>query len=438
MKLTPSEPHFYMYAIKQYQQSNEMYTYETKIPNIFSLDTEWWTLVYFVKYTQSPRSQSVLLSSLYASNDELSMWRQAMEAQFFIHLRKYLFSPAILALKHAMEGAIFWFEKPLIFDSLLQLLNLLCPIKINKHEQCDFIPVLFCWLLEQCNPKATDSDFYQLVNLIDLANDNKTYLNNSCRCHTSCRYSIVYPIYMQNKSNYANIMSCKCYDYLIYDPPQDTRVPIAPIERFTDDRIKELYTTMARKYQSFILITRSAIRTDVNDQLVLMQDRTVSLLFTHPLIPDHLRSNVCVTTHVGSVNDLSVKPLIQQITVIVVVLDISRSMFEKFVSINPNNTKTVFDMSIVMLEIMCDNIVFGKSAHAVGLIHFDTTFDVICPITHIEFGATFEQETAIWLCERDIQSYGIVNKPVYRMPTQMHHKATCKVPVQFAEKIQST
>jgi hypothetical protein len=232
-------------------------------------------------------------------------------------------------------------------------------------------------------------------------------------------------------------------------------------------------------------------------------------------------------------------------------------MFEKLASPDPNDDKTVFDMSIIMLGTMCDNIVFGRCGHDVGLIHFGTSVEVICPITdnrddfekalsiqpeqqewtsmydalnrattlihiheqnstisiakdckkliicisdgidnhssttidqlgerlkkynivvdfvsflrddllkdteknkvdsfrllckkthgyvyqnlpltNIELGATFEQEAAVWICERESKYFGPVNKPVRRMPTQLHQKATYKVPTQFTQNIQ--
>jgi ubiquitin-protein ligase/uncharacterized protein YegL len=416
-----------------------------------------------------------------------------------------------------------------------------------------------------------------------------------------------FTLYMQNKTNYANITYCKCEDYLIYDPPKGKHVPVATISRLTDDQVKQLYETMARKYKSFTLITRGALRSDINDQLALMQDRTVALIFArkiderprtgnstrtravehvfevfHPLqytvgkrhyvgpdqlyqlnkngtqdssLPEHLQLNVCEEPHTGSVHNPNVNASIQQITI--VALDISRSMFEKPASPDPNDRKTVLDMSIIMLGTMCDNIAFERCTHHVGLIHFGTFVEVICPITrnrsdfekalsiqpqqqewtcmydalnrattligsyerdnkksiahdckrliicisdgidnysdttidklrdrlkkydivvdfisflrddllknnekgkvlsfrqliknthgyvyqnlpltNIELGATFEQEAAVWLCERESKSFGLVDKPVRRMPTQLHQKATYKVPAQFAQSIQ--
>jgi ubiquitin-protein ligase len=59
------------------------------------------------------------------------------------------------------------------------------------------------------------------------------------------------------------------------------------------------------------------------------------------------------------------------------------------------------------------------------------------PLTNIELGATFEREAAVWICERESKSFGLVDKPVHRMPAQLHHKATHKIPVQFAQDILS-
>ena len=556
------------------------------------------------------------------------MWRRTMEAQFLVHLRKYLFAPAVLALKHAIEGSLFWFEKPLIVDSLIQLLALLCPVGVKQNEVCDCIPLLFCWLFEQCKPASVESDFYQEVSLVYWKNKKKLYFNDPAtvsKAHSSplllrerdaisvdaTRHVDLrsFTQYLQSTFNYANISFCKCDEYVIYDPPRGTRVSTTVINHLTNAEVKQLYETMARKYQPFTLITRGALRSDVNDQLVLMQNRTAALVLTRkmntrpktgsyirdgtvehifemfnplqhtvgkkqyfssdqlyqcnkndpgdPCVPNHLLLNACETAHVGSVNDSSMKAPTQQVTV--VVLDISRSMFEKRASSDPNDPKSVLDMSIIMLGTMCDNIVFGPCAHDFGLIHFGTSDDVICPIsrngddfekaltiepqpqewtsmydalsrattligthiqdsknsiaqdckkliicisdsidnhscitldkleerlkkyniivdvisflrddllkgiekekvaafrqlcrkthgyfyqnlplTNIELGATFEQEAAVWLCERDTKSFGIVEKPVRRMPTQLHQQATHVIPVQFTQDSHST
>lgn len=66
VELAPSNPHFYFYKLKRNQQKDEMYTYDTKLSNIFSERTGWWTSACFGVDAQQPRSQSILLGSLYA------------------------------------------------------------------------------------------------------------------------------------------------------------------------------------------------------------------------------------------------------------------------------------------------------------------------------------------------------------------------------------
>lgn len=558
------------------------------------------------------------------------MLQQAMEAQFFMNIRKYLFLPAVLALKHAMEGALFWFEKPLIVDSLIKLLDDWCPINICRNEICDCIPVFFCWIFTQCNPNATDSDFFQTVKLRNLKNPETPYIEDPAtpvskdfkdgplilmemstagvraKRHVDIRSLTKHIL---NRANYYGVTYCKSDDYTIYDPPNQLQLfETTPISRFTDDQIQELYETMAKKYPSFSLITRSALNSDVHDQLVLLQDRTVALLFKrkdsnqratssisddpnstihffelfNPLqyivgskkyitandlyqvdtkgtrdatLPAHILSNLQTEVDTDNVYDIRANVPVQQITV--VLLDRSKSMFENTVMLDSNDSKTLIDMSIIMLGILSDNIVYGQHAHAFGLIHFGSSVEDICPITrsrdgfenalakppekqewtcmyvaisraitlminyernpqarvatnckkliicisdgienhstvtlnqlqdrikkynvvidfvsflrdtmiketdrntvkefmklcrethgyiyqnlpvsNIELGATFEQEAALRICDRDPTKYGIVEKPVRQMPAQLHYTATEKVASRFSQDIQ--
>ena len=54
------------------------------------------------------------------------------------------------------------------------------------------------------------------------------------------------------------------------------------------------------------------------------------------------------------------------------------------------------------------------------------------PTTDIELGATFEQETAVWMFERDPQSCGLIKQPKRKLPVQIHQQAIHRVPTEYS------
>lgn len=403
------------------------------------------------------------------------MWQQAMEAQFFIHLRKYLFPPAILALKHVIEGAMFHFEKPLIVDAMLKLLMSLCPRTIEQNELFDCIPLLFCWILEHCNPNEKENANFEIVNLVDWTSHEKAYIKDPvslvsvlhmplilrersnvsipCRRHADLRSLMKHLIEPQY---YADISSCKAKEYIIYNPNEDElTVSAATVNRLTNRQLQSLYAAMRKKYQSFILITQENVRSSIQDRLALLHDRPVCLLFKCRRVKNQSRDSTTLLHRLHGINhvfeafhplqsELGKKTFIRQDEIIcvntdrsrdrplpehliailssrdddqtfnphngaptrqitVVLLDVSRSMFENRASIKKEDSRSVFEMSIIMLGTLSDNIVSRDQAHAFGLVHFgDSVNTSICPITRkrdeFEQALMVEPKKEEWTC----------------------------------------
>ncbi|CAF4233224.1 unnamed protein product [Rotaria magnacalcarata] len=564
---------------KQKIDDIDMYVYDTfenahsKLLAAHDIDLQRWAF-----------RNLIIFFPLLRSDNKLNDWGQALEAQFFLHLRKYIFPPAVLALKHAItEGCLFWFEKPLIVDALIQLLKDLCPANVPGHELCDCIPLFLGCLLSQCDVKAPNTDLYKTVNLITLQNSTqqllqdpatqishiagpyelkeRTEIRGNAKRHVDIRSLTQH---LLNREHYYTICYCKRTDYLIYDSTNSNEVvKKLKIDRLNDEEITKQYKLMAKDYPSLTFITRGALRADIADQLIFLLDRTVALVFKkktdrritttnrtdsktsvesfeifNPLqttvgrTPTITAAQVydirniedksqalpiyfTLNTHDEQVdNSLSVvykNEMPKQITV--VLLDRSRSVFEKFASSDLHDKRTIIDMSIIMLGILSDNIISLDHTPAFGLIHFGTSLETVCPITrnqdqfeksltaapakqewtygidnhsvssfddmktrikqhsitidfisflrdellqnrerhivnlikrlceethgyiyqqlpltHIQLGATFEQEAAVWLIERDTKVFGAVSKPSRQKPLQLEYNAVSKVP----------
>lgn len=305
---------FYLYWLPR-DRATSMYKIDHGHASLFG-NPESWYPVHFINHKQLDRPQSILLSSLYALRlyfrtdiQELKAERLAMEAQFFLHLRAYLFPPAILALKHAIVGSMFYFEKPLLMDALIQLLIRLCdPDKIFPNEVCDFIPLVFCWLLNMCDPNDEKEDNFLEVQLVN-SKTGKDYFHdpvttskgkrraltleefNGKHDHNFLQHHVDIRSLTLHLEKHKNISSDFAYDeYVVYDPTTCDSSVVPALQYWTDANITELYANMAQTadYRSFLIITRGAITADTKNQLVLLHEgRTVALLLTQK----HMRSS---------------------------------------------------------------------------------------------------------------------------------------------------
>lgn len=314
LQLSPenAQTDFYVYALP-IEYRDFMYNYDDGYNQLFK-DSESWNPVYFAHYKQIERPQSTLLSSLYAlalyfisRNSQLANIRRTMEAQFFLQLRKYLFPPAVLALKHALEGSMFWFEKPLLMDSLIQLLIHLSPktmkeVPIHESEIFDFIPLLFCWLLEQCDPNDDEEDCFSTVRLTNNAQDESSYFEDPVTTNQNNRQQLILEEFDSTQSyenlihhvdlqslnrhltsvaNQSSDLVCKCKEYEIYDPSIDKSSELKEFARWSEDEITKHYKVMSRKYPFLTIVTRGALTAEISNQLVLLKEKhTVSLLLS--------------------------------------------------------------------------------------------------------------------------------------------------------------
>ncbi|CAF2961070.1 unnamed protein product [Rotaria sp. Silwood2] len=297
---------FYIYGLP-IEANGKMYDFESDIYTVLR-NADSWQPLYFNDCKQLPRPQSIFLSSLFAlkqyfkPEDKLTGIRAVMEAQFFLLLRKWLFPPAILALKHAIEGSMFWFEKALIMDALLQLLKLMCPERVYSQELCDFIPFLFSWLLEQCDPTIKQEDWFQLIQLIDSNKNERSYFQNPVTTSKAKRKALFLEefdgihshndvqrhvdirsltLYLTKTTNHRSNFACQCDHYAIYDSIDISSSIMKKPARWTQVEMDNHYETMAHKYPWLMIITRGALNANVNNQLALLNnDRTVSLVFS--------------------------------------------------------------------------------------------------------------------------------------------------------------
>ncbi|CAF4181845.1 unnamed protein product [Rotaria socialis] len=438
--------HFYAYTLK-HKFRRDMYTYETDPKELFT-HSEWWETC--VCTPQVTVSQTMMLSTMYVLYQYFSRpvqeeigKRVALEAQFLLQMRKYLFRPAVLALKHMMIGAMFVYEKKILIDSLLILLIKFRPKKIEESLAGIFIPYLICWMFHQCDLESEEEDSCVELGLVRHSdafqsfyfNDPTTEAELTLNCVTlyehqeirndnSIRHVDIFSLikHLKNPCLYTFGRQCTAESYFIDLFKTNEKDPIKPI---TDIQVNEICDIMHHRYECFTLITREKLRNKFRDQLIMLKDRCVGIAFSRrqrvcsnnmidydvdafgptrdneqkilnandiyevePERPDpQLSSFISQIMQVKTMPTILNTRSVEQITM--VLLDVSASMFRTHAH-NNANLPTLFELSRAVLFILSDNLQWQTHPHAIGLILFGSQATIRCYPT--QDPDTFEQE----------------------------------------------
>jgi hypothetical protein len=423
-----TNPYFYVYSLNK-KLYKDMYLYEKDPIKIFD-NSLWWQS--HSEIEQTPFAQSTLLSTLYVLyqyfrrpplNEKAS--RRALEIQFLLYLRKYLFPPAFQALKHLLIRELFAFEKTVLIDGLLKLLSRFCPLSIDRNLLGIYAPHFFCWLFERSlNEMETHDGFLKFDLIRYSSNSHQHYINDPVTIHEpNYDPNILYEYHEAErfKNITRNIDIFSLIKYLqssnneldAYTIDMCGINPLQSIDRLNEEQIIKLEETMSRVYRSFTLLIRNAIeKSDVRDQLILVNNKQVGICFKRsqriksngnvdqdlqcfmPADPSHkgiitLNTSDILETQHGQPNplqtNLSIKSQsipssspIEQITLIL--LDISDSMFMKRSDTN-TISKRFIDISINMLIMLSRNLHRQSRSHAIGIILFGKDVINHCPIT---------------------------------------------------------
>ena len=391
--LTPrvASTHFYFYLVR-----NTLASSPYECDNVFNNDYQnvaWWNLTSFCNESQCSRPLSILLVSIHALrllfNQQRNDAHRTLENRFLKELSKYMFLPGIIALKHALDGWMFFFEKPLLVDSFLKILFRFCPSTLADNMLCDSIPLLFCWLLEQVKMDNGDEDPIELFQEII---DNETQApSNSLRSSRTVRDPGEYLFY-----NY-----CASHSPSPHLPPTLSRV-----------EAESLYNIMMKNYEELSSIAACSIYANADDELLLFQcfdssffftngheakPRTLMHTCTHDIydrvnaihsndLKQHAREESPIRSDFAEDSRFHERPVpcstredsMQQI--VMVLFDSSRSMFENKALSGGDHSPTIAQLSKEFLYKMQENIcAFGDNA--IGLICFGDYIETLCPIT---------------------------------------------------------
>ena len=175
-----SVPHFYLFQCSRQFETN-IYEYTKALKEICCYNDLWQPK----SEKQTEHSMLIFLNSLYAitrvfltkKQDEFDSFHYIYIPQFLIVLRRFLFPPACLAFKHAIEGAVFNFEKVLLGEALFHLFRNLLPKSIKDDELFSYAPYVFCFIFRMGDYTSTENAYYEtagLINRISNAANNDT------------------------------------------------------------------------------------------------------------------------------------------------------------------------------------------------------------------------------------------------------------------------
>lgn len=166
-------PHFYLFECSRAFETL-IYDYTKSFKTIFLKNDLWQPKT----AQQTDDAIGIYLNSMFAltrvfmtrKDDDFDSAHNVYMPQFLIVLRRYLFPPACLAFKHALEGALFEYEKTLLSEALFQLFRQILPRSISDSELFAYTPHVFCWIFTNGDHTSTENACYESAEFINRPN----------------------------------------------------------------------------------------------------------------------------------------------------------------------------------------------------------------------------------------------------------------------------
>lgn len=174
LELTPisSEriPHFYLFECDRKFETHA-HDYAKSLKEIFIIHDVWQPR----SAAQTSEALQIFLNTMFAlvrvflteKEADTDSVHHVYMAQFLIVLRRYLFPPACLAFKHALEGALFDYEKLTLSEGLFYLFRSLLPASIPDNALFEYAPYIFCWIFQHADHTSIENACYENAELIN-------------------------------------------------------------------------------------------------------------------------------------------------------------------------------------------------------------------------------------------------------------------------------
>ena len=166
-------PHFYLLECSL-TFKRHIYDYTKSYKTIF-LNSDFWQPT---TTKQTDEAIAIYLNSMFAltrvflarKEEDFDSVHNVYMPQFLIVLRQYLFPPSCLAFKHALEGALFEYEKKLLSDGFFHLFRQILPKSIPDSQLFSYAPYVFCWIFNNADHASTESACYESAEFINRSN----------------------------------------------------------------------------------------------------------------------------------------------------------------------------------------------------------------------------------------------------------------------------